>query len=233
MDPILAIAAKFQIPVIEDGAQAIGAKYPSKDGLKRAGSMGDIGCFSFFPSKNLGGIGDGGMVVAKDKELAEKMRLLRNHGAFPKYFHSMIGGNFRLDPVQAAVLSVKLPHLDSWHQQRQENAQLYDELLANTPVKTPTICYERGHHIYNQYIIQVPERRDELRAHLSEKNIGNEVYYPVPFHLQECFAGLGHSKGDFPHSERAASCTVALPVYPELTNEMQQYVAESIAEFYN
>lgn len=233
MDPILSLAEKYSIPVIEDGAQAIGAKYPSKDGVKRAGSMGDVGCFSFFPSKNLGGIGDGGMVVAKDESLAEKMRLLRNHGAFPKYYHSMIGGNFRLDPVQAAVLLVKLPHLDTWHSQRQENAQLYDELLAQTPVKLPSISYKREHHIYNQYIIRVPERRDELRAFLTEKNIGNEVYYPVPFHLQECFASLGYKKGDFPNSELAASSTVALPVYPELTNEMQHYVAETITSFFS
>ncbi len=233
MDPILALAKKYEIPVIEDGAQAIGSKYPSSAGVKQAGSMGDIGCFSFFPSKNLGGIGDGGMVVAKDAKVAEKLRLMRNHGAHPKYYHAMIGGNFRLDPIQAAVLSVKLPHLDSWHAQRQENAQLYNELLSSTPVETPQICYERSHHIYNQYVIRVPEKRDEFRKYLTENGIGNEVYYPVPFHLQECFQDLGYKQGDFPMSEDAASHTVALPVYPEITNEMQEYVAKTIGNFYS
>ncbi|RMG41903.1 MAG: DegT/DnrJ/EryC1/StrS family aminotransferase [Candidatus Dadabacteria bacterium] len=232
MDPILKIARSRNIPVVEDAAQAIGAQYPSSEGLKKAGSMGTLGCFSFFPSKNLGGIGDGGMVVTDSAELGERVRLMRNHGAKPKYYHSMIGGNFRLDPVQAAVLLVKLKYLDNWHNARQENAERYDQLLEGINVKTPVVAYKREYHIYNQYVILVPEKRDQLRNFLREKDIGTEVYYPVPFHLQECFAGLGYKQGDFPVSEQAASHTLALPVYPELTAEMQEYVVNSIGEFY-
>lgn len=232
MDPILTMAAKYSIPIIEDGAQAIGSKYPSENELKTAGSMGTFGCFSFFPSKNLGGIGDGGMVVTQDESLAAKVASLRNHGAKPKYYHSMIGGNFRLDPIQAAVLSVKLNYLDQWHKQRQNHATYYDDSINVAAIKTPTIAYNREHHIYNQYVISVPENRDEFRNFLQDNQIGNEVYYPVPFHLQDCFQYLGYQKGDFPHSEYAALHTIALPVYPELTEEMQNYIIEKIGEYY-
>ncbi|MFC1590897.1 DegT/DnrJ/EryC1/StrS family aminotransferase [Thermodesulfobacteriota bacterium] len=232
MDPILKIASERGIAVVEDAAQAIGAKYPSADGMKKAGAMGAMGCFSFFPSKNLGGIGDGGMVVTSDQALAEKLRKLRNHGAQPKYYHALVGGNFRLDPVQAAVLLVKLPLLDQWHSMRRENAAYYDENLTIAGVKKPCVSYARDCHIYNQYVVAVPEKRDGLRAHLNENDIGNEVYYPVPFHEQECFQGLGFKSGDFPHSEHAARHTIALPIYPELTRAMQDRVIEVIGAFY-
>ncbi len=231
MDPILEIAERHGVAVIEDAAQAIGATYPSRKGVKRAGSLGAVGCFSFFPSKNLGGIGDGGMVVTNDTALGERIRLLRNHGAKPKYYHSMIGGNFRLDPIQAAVLLVKLPHLDKWHTMRRENAEYYDEKLQGSAVKIPVVQYGREHHIYNQYIISVPDRREDLRAFLQAQNVGHEVYYPVPFHEQKCFESLGYKTGDFPHSEHAARHTLALPIYPELTRPMQDYVVEKIGEF--
>ena len=232
MDPILELARTYNIPIIEDAAQAIGARYPSKDGIKRAGSMGTMGCFSFFPSKNLGGIGDGGMVITNDEKLAEKLVKLRNHGSYPKYYHALIGGNFRLDPIQAAVLSVKLKHLDAWHAGRQANAQYYDEHLKVAGIQKPKIAYGRDYHIYNQYILSVPERRNELVEYLHAQDIGCEVYYPVPFHRQECFQYLGYKTGDFPYSEFAAEHTIALPIYPELTDAMQQYVIETIQEFY-
>ncbi len=194
--------------------------------------MGLAGCFSFFPSKNLGAIGDGGMVVTDDAPFANKIRRLRAHGAEPKYHHSVVGGNFRLDPIQAAALSVKLPHLEKWHSARRANAAYYDELFPAQGVATPVIAHEREHHIYNQYVIRVPNRRDDFRAFLTANRIGNEVYYPVPFHEQECFKDLGYSRGDFPESEGAASHTVALPIYPELTRAMQDYVIEKTGEFY-
>lgn len=231
MDPILKIANEHGIPVIEDAAQAIGAKYPSESGVKKAGSMGDMGCFSFFPSKNLGAMGDGGMVVTNDEALAGKLVKLRNHGAAPKYYHALIGGNFRLDPMQAAVLLVKLPHLDSWHAGRQENAVYYDENLNAEGVTKPAIAYKREYHIYNQYIISIPDGRDQLREELKAKDIGHEVYYPVPFHEQECFQYLGYKKGDFPKSEYAAQHTLALPIYPELTTDMQDYIIQAIEAF--
>jgi len=232
MDPILELARKYNIPVIEDAAQAIGARYPSKDGVKQAGAMGTMGCFSFFPSKNLGGIGDGGMVITNDAKLADKLVTLRNHGYYPKYDHALIGGNFRLDPLQAAVLSVKLKCLDAWHAGRQANARYYDEHLQVAGIQKPLIAYGRDYHIYNQYILAVPERRDKLVEYLHSQDIGCEVYYPVPFHQQECFEYLGYQTGDFPHSEFAAEHTIALPIYPELTDAMQQYVIETIQEFY-
>lgn len=232
MDPILETAAEYGIPVIEDAAQAIGAQYPSKNGVKKAGNMGLTGCFSFFPSKNLGCIGDGGLVTTNDPDLAKKIRLLRNHGAEPKYYHSMIGGNFRLDAIQAAALLVKLPHLEEWHKMRRENASYYDGNLKLESVKKPVIAFKREYHIYNQYIISVPECRDELKKFLVESGIGCEIYYPVPFHLQECFAYLGYKKGNFPESEYATDHTIALPIFPELTCEMQDYVIEKISEFY-
>jgi len=232
MDPILEIAGKYSTPVIEDAAQAIGARYPAKTGTKKAGSMGAIGCFSFFPSKNLGAMGDGGMVVTDDADIDEKLKKLRNHGANPKYYHALIGGNFRLDPIQAAILLVKLPHLDKWHSMRQKNAAYYDENLNVKGIKKPVIAYKREFHIYNQYVISVMEQRDDLRKFLTENNIGTEIYYPVPFHEQECFRYLGYKSGDFPNSEYAATHTIALPIYPELTTEMRDYVIEKMGEFY-
>ncbi|MCF8130182.1 MAG: DegT/DnrJ/EryC1/StrS family aminotransferase [Deltaproteobacteria bacterium] len=229
MDPICELANAHGIPVVEDAAQAIGAQYPSSSGPKNAGSMGSLGCFSFFPSKNLGCIGDGGMVVTNTPELNEKLKMLRNHGAKPKYYHAMIGGNFRLDPIQAAVLLVKLPHLDKWHAMRQENAAYYDEKLKDIDVKTPFVAYGRSHHIYNQYVISIPQNRDGLRHFLAENDVTTEIYYPVSFHMQACFKALGYREGDFPNSEYAANHTLALPVYPELTREMQDYVVEKIS----
>lgn len=231
MDPLLEIAREREIPIIEDAAQAIGSRYPSKDGEKKAGGMGLFGCFSFFPSKNLGAIGDGGMVVTNDAHMAEKLLKLRNHGMHPKYYHSMIGGNFRLAPIQAAVLSVKLKHLEKWHAARRENATYYDEQFADSPITTPPLAYNRDQHIYNQYVIRVPGDRDALRAHLGDNKIGCEVYYPVPFHEQACFRYLGYQVGEFPHAERAARETIALPIYPELTREMQDHVANTIKQF--
>jgi len=232
LDPILEIAGKYDIPVIEDAAQAIGASYPSKNGIKKAGSMGKMGCFSFFPTKNLGGIGDGGMVITNDSALAEKITKLRNHGSHQKYYHSLIGGNFRLDTIQAAALLVKLPHLKSWHLARQKHAEYYDKAFNDSMIKAPYVAYQRSYHIYNQYVILVPDKRNELRQYLADNEIGSEIYYPVPFHLQECFKYLGYNCGDFPHSEYAASHSLALPIYPELTEEMQAYVVEKVLKFY-
>jgi dTDP-4-amino-4,6-dideoxygalactose transaminase len=231
MDPLIETAREHGIPVIEDAAQAIGSTYPSKAGVRRAGSMGDMGCFSFFPSKNLGAMGDGGLVTTRDPALAEKLAKLRNHGAHPKYYHSMIGGNFRLDTVQAAVLLVKLPHLDAWHAKRRANADRYNRLLTAPGLVKPAAVYGPEHHIYNQYVILVPGRRDDLRKALQEKGIGHEVYYPVPFHEQECFKGLGYRPGDFPHSEKAARNSIALPIFPELTAEQIEAVADAVQSF--
>lgn len=234
MKPILELAGRKGADVIEDAAQAIGAEYP---GGKRAGAMGTFGCLSFFPTKNLGGLGDGGMLLTDDPALAEKARILRVHGAKPKYHHKLVGGNFRLDALQAAVLDVKLEHLDSWTSWRQRNAQRYAELFGKkglTEIKLPAAVYRdkaAGFHIYNQFVIEAPER-DALRAHLKERGVGTEVYYPVPFHTQECFKDLGHSPEDFPVSKRAAERTLALPIYPELSKEQQAHVVDSIADFF-
>lgn len=229
MDPILAIARSRNLRVIEDAAQAIGAEYKGR----RAGSMGDIGCFSFFPSKNLGGFGDGGMTVTNDEALSKRMKILRVHGSEPKYYHSIVGGNFRLDALQAAILRVKLKHLDAWTQGRQNNARHYTELfeksgLAGKRIVLPTVKQNR--HIFNQYVIRV-SRRDELIAELKKQQIGVEIYYPVPMHLQECFSSLEYRPGDFPVSELAAKTTLALPIYPELTGEQREYVVEKICSF--
>ncbi len=232
MDKVIEIGDTYNIPIVEDGAQAIGAKYQSKNGLRKAGSMGTMGCFSFFPSKNLGGMGDGGMVVTSDEELYKKLVKLRNHGSAPKYYHSLIGGNFRLDAMQAAILAVKLKYLDQWHKQRQENAKYYDENLKIDGVVKPVAVYGRENHIYNQYILSVSEKRDELREYLKKSGIGNEVYYPVPFHLQECFDYLSYENGDFPNSEYAANHTIAIPIYPELTRKMQDYIIKKLTKFY-
>jgi dTDP-4-amino-4,6-dideoxygalactose transaminase len=226
MDPIMSIAERHGLHVIEDAAQAIGAQYRGR----RAGSIGTVGCFSFFPSKNLGGLGDGGMVVTQDPALGERLAITRNHGSKPKYYHGFVGGNFRLDTIQAAGLIVKLRHLDGWSARRRENAARYDTLLAGCPqVVTPTV---RPHNVsvVNQYVIRVP-RRNELQAYLKEQGIGTEVYYPLSLHQQECFASLGHRAGDFPESERAAAESLALPIYPELTEEQLTYVAGRIGEF--
>jgi dTDP-4-amino-4,6-dideoxygalactose transaminase len=226
MDVVTEVAKSQGLVVIEDAAQAIGAEYRGR----RAGSIGDYGCFSFFPSKNLGGAGDGGMVVTNDAQRAEKLRCLRGHGAKPKYYHKLVGGNFRLDALQAAVVSAKLPHLDHWTAARQRNAKRYDQLFAEAgmPVGLPQVS--AGRHIFNQYVIRATHR-DELQAHLKKNGIGTEVYYPVPLHLQVCFAYLGHSAGDFPESERAAKESLAIPVHPELTQTQAEFVVECIRGF--
>jgi len=231
MKSILALAEKYSVAVIEDAAQATGSKYEINGSVKTAGTLGTMGCYSFFPSKNLGAMGDGGMVVTDDEMLAKKIRKLMNHGANPKYYHAMIGGNFRLDAIQAAVLEIKLNYLDGWHKARQKNAAYYDEHLSGADIHVPTVAYDRTYHIYNQYVISVSEKRDALRQHLTDHGIGSEIYYPVPFHMQECFAELGYAKGDFPQSEYAAEHTIALPIYPELTQYMLDYVIETIKAF--
>ena len=238
METILNISREFDIPVIEDGAQAIGAECEIDGQKKSAGSLGDFGCFSFFPSKNLGGVGDGGIVTVNNPELTEQLRLKRVHGGEHKYYHRVIGGNFRLDPIQAAVIRVKLPHLNKWHKQRQDNADHYNELFAEagliSKVRTPYVEHPqslKNPHIYNQYVIRA-ERRDELQSFLSENEIASEVYYPLPFHLQECFLHLGGKAGDFPVSETAAKEVLALPVYPGMTGAMRETVVEHIAKFY-
>ncbi len=224
MDVITEIAKQKNIVVIEDAAQAIGAKYKGK----RAGSLGDIGCFSFFPSKNLGGFGDGGMITTNNPKLAEKIKMLRVHGGIDKYHHKYIGGNFRLDALQAAVLRVKLKYLDEWHRARQQNAKLYDEMFEGTEVVTPTIA-SFNESIYNQYCIQV-KHRNKVREHLQNCNIGCEVYYPVPLHLQECFDYLGYKEGDFPRAEKLSKRSLALPIYPELNREEIEIVAKTVLE---
>jgi dTDP-4-amino-4,6-dideoxygalactose transaminase len=235
MDPIMEIAGRRNLYVIEDAAQAIGSEYKGR----RAGSIGHMGCFSFFPSKNLGGAGDGGMVTTNDAELAARVRMLRNHGYSPKYYNKVVGGNFRLDAIQAAVLRVKLNYLDQWTAARQRNAAIYRNLLTEAGLSVQP--QENAHgvilpvessdvrHIYNQFIIR-SNNRDHLISRLKERSIGTEIYYPVPMHLQECFAELGHKQGDFPASESAANETLALPIYPELTPEMLATVVAAIAE---
>ncbi|MBL7107212.1 MAG: DegT/DnrJ/EryC1/StrS family aminotransferase [Phycisphaerae bacterium] len=227
MDSIMQIAQKYKLPVIEDAAQSISSAYKGK----KAGSIGNAGCFSFFPSKNLGGIGDGGMVVTNDKDFYDRLVIMRNHGSNPKYYHDFIGGNFRLDPIQAAALIVKLPFLDQWSQARRCNAEYYNSKFAYTIVNTPYISND-CQSIYNQYVIRVP-KRDELVKYLRQNQIGCEVYYPVPMHLQKCFENLGYKKGDFPQAEKAADEVLAIPIYPELTDEMKDYVVEKILSFFN
>lgn len=231
MDPLMAIARQHGLRVIEDAAQAIGSADAQG---RRACSFGDIGCLSFFPTKNLGAFGDAGMCVTNDAALAERLRIFRVHGGEPKYYHQFIGGNFRIDEIQAAVLNVKLPQLDAWSAGRQRNAAYYDGAFAKAALggAVATPCAAPGaRHIYNQYVIRV-RRRDELRAHLAAAGVGTEIYYPVPLHLQQCFAYLGHRAGDFPESERAAAETLALPIYPELEIAQLQYVVDSIAAFH-
>ena len=230
MDAFMTIARQHRLAVIEDAAQAIGAALA--DG-RRAGSVGDVGCLSFFPTKNLGAFGDAGMNVTNDDALQERMRILRVHGGEPKYYHSLIGGNFRLDELQAAVLVIKLKHLDDWTRARQANAAGYDELFraaelgdaVQVPARAPGL-----RHIFNQYVIRV-RRRDELRAHLSKNGVGTEIYYPVPLHEQKCFAYLEHDAADFPQAQLAAKEVLALPIYPELTGAQLEYVVQQIASF--
>jgi len=229
MDPILRAAEKAGVAIVEDAAQAIGSVYHGKP----AGGMGQFGCFSFFPSKNLGAFGDAGLVTTNDASLAKRAELLRMHGMEPKYYHQLVGGNFRMDALQAAVLRVKAPHLAAWTEARRLNAKRYATLFREAglldrlvlPVEPPGL-----HHIYNQFVIRVPHR-DDLKAFLDDRGIGNEIYYPVPFHLQQCFADLGYVRGTFPHAERAASQTIAIPIYSEISIEQQQAVVSAIAEF--
>ena len=225
--PILALAKEHGVAVIEDAAQAIGSEYNGR----RAGSMGALGCFSFFPSKNLGGFGDGGMLTTDDEALAAKLKVLRMHGRTGKYIHEVVGVNSRLDALQAAILSVKLTHLDKWTEGRRKNADLYRELLIGIPVVPPVAAEYQTRHIYNQFVIRCP-RRDELQAYLREHGIGSDVYYPLPLHLQTCFASLGYKAGDFPVSERLSGEVLALPVHSELTRADIEYVCERIRGFY-
>jgi dTDP-4-amino-4,6-dideoxygalactose transaminase len=232
MPPLMEIARRYGLRMIEDAAQAIGA---ADESGRRACSYGDIGCLSFFPTKNLGAFGDAGMCVTSDAALAERLEVFRVHGSKPKYYHAFIGGNFRLDEIQAAVLGVKLPHLDAWSEARARNAAIYDAEFAAVGladlVVLPAHAPRGARHIYNQYIVRVRDR-DALRARLAERGVGSEVYYPVPLHQQQCFAYLGHATGDFPESERAAHETLALPIYPELVPEQLRYVVACIREFH-
>ena len=239
MDAIHRISERFQVDVIEDAAQAIGAEYPFGGGSAKAGAMGEVGCFSFYPSKNLGAAGDAGMVICRDHALAERIRACRQHGMEPRYFHHFIGGNFRLDEIQAAILAVKLPFLDGWSAARRAVADFYREefvrLGLTSQIALPAEPYRdsglTNHHIYHQYIIRTSQR-DALREHLTRKEIGTAIYYPLGLHEQECFAYLGYRAGDFPETERAARETLALPIYPEISRDAQGYVAAEIAEFF-
>ena len=231
MDALQSLSKRRGIPVVEDAAQAIGAE---EDGV-RAGAMSEIGCFSFYPSKNLGGMGDGGFMTTNDDDLASKLKALRVHGSEERYYHKWVGLNSRLDGFQGAVLRVKLPHLEGWTERRRQNAVLYRDLFADAGLtEQVTLPVERpnARHIYNQYVIRVPDRRDDLREFLTGRGVGTDIYYPVPLHMQECFAYLGYREGDLPESERAARETLALPIYPELPRDQQEYVVNSIAEFY-
>jgi dTDP-4-amino-4,6-dideoxygalactose transaminase len=232
MDKITAIAEKYNLIVVEDGAQAIGSEYEGK----RAGSMGDYGCFSFFPSKNLGAFGDGGMVTTNDEEKLKLLKIFRNHGSDPKYYHKYIGGNFRLDALQAVILSIKLKYLDSWSAARQRNAAEYRAMFAESSLKDkvrmPVKADHSTRHIYNQFCILVPSgTRDGLKQHLLDSGIGVDVYYPVPLHRQECFAYLGYGEGSLPVSEEMSERILALPIYPESTTEQRQYVVDTIEKF--
>jgi dTDP-4-amino-4,6-dideoxygalactose transaminase len=232
MDPLLEIAAKQGIAIIEDAAQAIGAE----DRKRRVGSMGAIGCLSFYPSKNLGAAGDGGMLITSDDDRARRLRMLRVHGEEKKYHHELVGINSRLDELQAAVLRVKLQHLEDWTRARQRKAERYELMFLDAGlsehVTTPYLRSD-GRHVFHVFVIRVSaDRRDELREYLSARGVGNGVYYPVPLHLQKCFAYLGHKIGDLPLTEAAAAETVALPIYPELTDMQQDYVVGTVAEFF-
>jgi dTDP-4-amino-4,6-dideoxygalactose transaminase len=239
MEAILQLANHFQLDVIEDAAQALGAEYPLRTGTAKAGTMATVGTFSFYPSKNLGAAGDAGAVVCRGKALADRVRLCRQHGMEQRYYHHFIGGNFRLDEIQAAVLAVKLPHLDGWSAARRGVADIYREefnrLGLTDRITLPAEPYREwgltNHHIYHQYVIRT-SRRDALREHLTRKEVGTAIYYPLALHEQDCFGYLGYRPGDFPEAERAAHETLALPMYPELTRDQQHYVAEAIGEFF-
>jgi dTDP-4-amino-4,6-dideoxygalactose transaminase len=237
MEPILRLAKSKHLFVIEDAAQALGSEYKPTPGSpgRKAGGIGEIGCFSFFPTKNLGAFGDAGMMVSNDPSLAERMKLLRVHGGQRKYFHKLIGINSRLDAIQAAILLSKFNHLERWHEARQKRAeryrQLFQDLLPSVPgLRLPATQYE-NRHIFHQYVIRAPER-DQLRQYLLQEGVGTEVYYPVPLHLQECYSFLNHRPNDFPVSERAAQEVLALPIFPELTEDQQVYVVDRIKTFY-
>ncbi len=231
MDPILELANSHGINVIEDAAQAIGSEYK----FKRAGSLGDYGCFSFFPTKNLGGFGDGGIVTVSKEENYEKLKLLRVHGSKPKYYHKLVGGNFRLDALQAAVLCAKLPRLEKWTKRRRENSENYNRLILENEladkIQSPKEIFPR--HIYNQYVVRVGEDRDSIREFLGQNKIGSEIYYPVPLHLQECFQSLNYKEGDFLVSEKAAKETLALPISHEINLDQQTYVIEKLKQFFS
>jgi len=239
MNDILKIAREDELLVIEDAAQAIGAEYPLAGGGAKAGAMGQVGCFSFYPSKNLGAAGDAGLIICPDEKLAKRIRIMREHGMEPRYHHHVIGGNFRLDEIQAAILSVKLPHLDKWSAARRAAADFYraefQRLHLADNVILPSEPYRNSgltnHHIYHQYAIRT-ERRDQLQAHLSKREIGTAIYYPLGLHQQKCFQYLGYHDGDLPETEQAARETLALPIYPEISRDAQQYVVQSIAEFF-
>ena len=238
MGTILSLSQKHHIRILEDAAQAIGAEYKGK----KAGSMGDMGIFSFYPSKNLGGYGDGGMVVTNDESLYQKTKILRDHGSRLKYFYKSIGGNFRLDAIQAAVLNVKLAYLDQWSQKRQENALYYDQRLQETgliekglmgiPPPVLKSTKDKNYHIYNQYTLRL-KKRDKLKKFLKENEIGTKIYYPLPLHLQDCFRDLGYKKGDLPASENASKSVLSIPVFPELTPAQKDFVVQKIFEFYS
>jgi dTDP-4-amino-4,6-dideoxygalactose transaminase len=229
LDPLMDAANRAGIAVVEDAAQAIGSTYKSRP----LGAIGAFGCFSFFPSKNLGAFGDAGLLTTTDAALAERARLLRTHGMKPKYYHHLVGANFRMDAVQAAVLRVKAPHLAGWTDGRRANAARYRRLFRDagldSAIALPGEPADRA-HIFNQFVIRTPDR-DALKQHLDEQGIGNEIYYPVPFHLQPCFADLGYGRGAFPHAERAAAESLAIPIYPELTPAQQEEVVSAIGEF--
>jgi dTDP-4-amino-4,6-dideoxygalactose transaminase len=231
MEAFLELGRRHGVPVLEDAAQALGAQHS----LGGAGAIGEAGWFSFYPTKNLGAFGDAGMVVCRDAELATKLRALRNHGMEVRYYHKWIGGNFRIDAIQSAVLSVKLPHLDAWSAGRRERAAWYREQLRSLPLILPVEPWREtgleNHHIYNQFIVRT-ERREALRAHLTAAGVATEIYYPLCLHMQECFRDLGYQEGDFPEAEKAARETLALPIYPELRQEQQAYVAEKVTEFF-
>ena len=235
MEPIMKMAEAHGLKVIEDAAQAIGSEYEFSDGkVRRAGAIGQYGCLSFFPSKNLGAFGDGGMVLTNKDEIYEHLKIMRVHGSKPKYYHKIIGGNFRLDAVQAAVLIIKLKYLDEWTRKRIENASLYRKLFRDAglyDISLPTDREKR--HIYNQFVIKVKGKRDELREFLNGHNIGCEIYYPVPLHMQACFKYLGYKNEDFPASVKAAESSLALPIYPELTNGQINYVVDMIKKFFS
>jgi dTDP-4-amino-4,6-dideoxygalactose transaminase len=231
MDPLMELAGRYQLKVVEDAAQALGAEYI---GGRRAGSMGHIGCFSFFPTKNLGAFGDAGMCVTNDPVLADRLAVMRVHGGKPKYHHGVIGGNFRLDELQAAVLLVKLKHLDHWTVRRQQNAEFYNTAIQNAGIQdnvsTPP-TRDGYRHIFNQYVLRL-KRRDEVRKYLSDAKIGTEVYYPIPLHMQACFDYLGYRAEDYPESYRAACETLAIPIYAELSDDQKRRVIDTIASFY-